>query len=94
MDQDKSHWDEESKQEEICCILSHLYAGETLQKESKLILPVVDQVQISALDIQHPSTQCFVLKALPAQPTELTCPTQGTPISNAFAQLQVALKAP
>lgn len=47
-----------------------------------------------ALDIQHPSTQCFVLKALPAQPTELTCPTQGTPISNALAQLQVALKAP
>lgn len=68
--------------------------GEVLQQENKLIPPVVDKYRSLILDIQHPSTLCLVLKALPSQPTGLPCPTQGTHISNALAQLQFALKAP
>lgn len=65
--------------------------GEVLQQENKLILPVVDK---SRSPTQHPSTLCFVLKALPSQPTGLACSTQSTHISNALAQLKVVLKAP
>lgn len=68
--------------------------GEVLQQENKLILPVVDKSRSPTLDIQHPSTLCLVLKALPSQPTGLACSTQSTHISNALAQLQVVLKAP
>lgn len=82
----------ESKQQEICCVLSHLRAGGELSSRKKnLILQVADQVRGS--NPCYPVSQSTVPcpeRAFPSQPTRFTCPTLSFHFSNGFQQLQVS----